>query len=246
MKLSKIISSTSYFVLNKELVKKLGVECTLVLSDLISKEEYFQERNMTDNGFFFNTLDNIKEDTTLSHFKIRNALNKLVKNEFIEIKLKGIPARTYIKIFHIKLLNYLTSCSKDFKHLYNNNKEIKSNIKILDNTNKRFLKPNIEELKKYFTEKGDVSQAEIFFDYYESKGWKVGNASMKCWKSAVRNWMRRAEKKDTQKEFPDFYDKKVEWAIGNDSNKLSRYHKHLRNLGWTCVHSPTAGTIWKK
>ena len=132
MKLSKIISSTSYFVLNKELVKKLGVECTLVLSDLISKEEYFQERNMTDNGFFFNTLDNIKEDTTLSHFKIRNALNKLVKNEFIEIKLKGIPARTYIKIFHIKLLNYLTSCSKNFKDVYNNNKEIKSNIKILD------------------------------------------------------------------------------------------------------------------
>ena len=54
MKLTEIVSSTSYFVLNKELVKKLGVECTLVLYDLIPKEEYFQERNLTDNGFFLN------------------------------------------------------------------------------------------------------------------------------------------------------------------------------------------------
>ena len=100
MKLSEIISSTSYFVLNKELVKKLGVECTLVLYDLIPKEEYFQERNLTDNGFFLNIWDNIKEETTLSHFKIRNALNKFNKNEFSEIKLQGIPAKTCVKILH--------------------------------------------------------------------------------------------------------------------------------------------------
>ena len=69
---------------------------------------------------------------------------------------------------------------------------------------------------------------------------------MKCWKSAVRNWLRRSEQKTASSEFPDYYDKKLEWSIGNDSSKLNRYYKHLRNLGWTCVHSPTAGTIWKK
>ena len=69
---------------------------------------------------------------------------------------------------------------------------------------------------------------------------------MKCWKSAVRNWIRRSNKNTNQNEFPDYYDKKLEWSIGNDSNKLQRYHKHLRNLGWSCIHSPTAGTIWKK
>ncbi len=28
-------------------------------------------------------------------------------------------------------------------------------------------------------------------DYYESKGWKVGNAPMKDWKASVRLWERK-------------------------------------------------------
>ena len=82
MKLSKILSSSAYFVLNKELVKKLGCETTMILADLISKEEYFEERGMVEDGYFFNTLDNMQQDTSMSHFKIRNALNKLVKYGF--------------------------------------------------------------------------------------------------------------------------------------------------------------------
>ncbi len=31
-----------------------------------------------------------------------------------------------------------------------------------------------------------------FFDYYTANGWKVGRNSMKDWKAAARNWMRRA------------------------------------------------------
>lgn len=248
MKLTKILSATAFFTINKELVKKIGIESTLVLADLISKEEYFQERNMVDDGYFFNTLDNIKDDTTLSHFKIRNALNKLVKHGFIEAKLKGIPAKTYIKIMHSKILNNLTSCSQISSHLINKNKSNNFNTKVLKAKTTRFLKPKIEELKEYFKERGNIDEVEVFFDYYESKGWKVGNAPMKCWKATVRNWLRRAETKtkETNKEFPNYYDRKVEYAIGNDSSKLTRYHKHLRDLGWTCVHSPTSGTIWKK
>jgi ribosome biogenesis GTPase A len=35
------------------------------------------------------------------------------------------------------------------------------------------------------------SVAEHFFDFYSSKGWRVGNVSMKDWRSAARNWLRR-------------------------------------------------------
>ena len=31
---------------------------------------------------------------------------------------------------------------------------------------------------------------EAFFDFYESKGWKIGRNPMKDWKAAVRNWER--------------------------------------------------------
>jgi predicted phage replisome organizer len=53
---------------------------------------------------------------------------------------------------------------------------------------KRFVKPTIDELEKYIKEKKYNIDAERFFHYYESKGWKVGNANMKSWKSAMVTW----------------------------------------------------------
>lgn len=32
---------------------------------------------------------------------------------------------------------------------------------------------------------------EAFVDFYASKGWKVGNSTMKDWKASVRGWIRR-------------------------------------------------------
>ena len=56
----------------------------------------------------------------------------------------------------------------------------------------RFAPPTLSEVSDYFSERGaDPAEAERFVDFYESKGWLVGKAKMKCWKSAVRNWVRR-------------------------------------------------------
>ena len=56
----------------------------------------------------------------------------------------------------------------------------------------RFAPPTVSEVSDYFSERGaDPAEADRFVDFYESKGWLVGKAKMKCWKSAVRNWIRR-------------------------------------------------------
>lgn len=57
--------------------------------------------------------------------------------------------------------------------------------------NKRFKPPTLTEVQEYVTEKGYQVDAEAFIDFYQSKGWKVGNQPMKDWKAAVRNWNRR-------------------------------------------------------
>lgn len=69
------------------------------------------------------------------------------------------------------------------------------------NTNKenkeykgRFKKPTIEELQTYINENNYVVNADIFFDYYESNGWKVGRNAMKDWKATVRQWNARENK----------------------------------------------------
>ncbi len=56
---------------------------------------------------------------------------------------------------------------------------------------KRFNKPSIEDILAYCSEAAITIDAQRFFDFYESKGWKVGNSPMKDWKAAVRNWARR-------------------------------------------------------
>jgi len=60
---------------------------------------------------------------------------------------------------------------------------------------KRFTKPDPLELVNYFLEKGSSKEeAEIFFNYYESNGWKVGKNVMKNWKAAASGWIKRNEK----------------------------------------------------
>lgn len=52
-----------------------------------------------------------------------------------------------------------------------------------------FKKPKLEEIKQYCDERGNLIDAQHFFDYYEACGWAVGKGKkMKDWRAAVRTW----------------------------------------------------------
>lgn len=53
-----------------------------------------------------------------------------------------------------------------------------------------FKKPTVEEIKAYCEERKNNINAEHFFDFYESKDWKIGKNKMKDWKACVRTWER--------------------------------------------------------
>lgn len=60
-------------------------------------------------------------------------------------------------------------------------------------TVKRFVPPTVDDVDTYMLVKNCLSpavQSEKFCDFYESNGWKVGKNKMKCWKAAVRNWLK--------------------------------------------------------
>ena len=65
---------------------------------------------------------------------------------------------------------------------------------------KRFTPPTFNEIDVYMIERGfnDNGEAHKFRDFYESKGWVVGKAKMKCWKAAVRNWLKGSTKAETK------------------------------------------------
>lgn len=57
-----------------------------------------------------------------------------------------------------------------------------------------FTPPTIEEIREYCVSRNNNVNPEQFYDFYESKGWVVGNTRMKDWKAAVRTWERRSER----------------------------------------------------
>ena len=67
-------------------------------------------------------------------------------------------------------------------------KEIHSSAKSTTTKRKRFEKPTLSQITQYCLERNNNVNAEQFYDYYESNGWKVGKNSMKDWKAAVRTW----------------------------------------------------------
>ena len=64
---------------------------------------------------------------------------------------------------------------------------------------KRFEKPTLSEIKQYCIERNNNVDAQHFFDYYESNGWRVGKNSMKNWQAAVRTWERSEYRKPNSK-----------------------------------------------
>lgn len=64
---------------------------------------------------------------------------------------------------------------------------------------KRFEKPTLSEIKQYCIERKNNVDAQHFYDYYESNGWKVGKNAMKNWQAAVRTWERSEYRKPTVK-----------------------------------------------
>tara|TARA_X000001382_G_scaffold108615_1_gene84514 strand:- start:1059 stop:1688 length:630 start_codon:yes stop_codon:yes gene_type:complete len=189
--MKSLLSSTAFLVVNKELARNIGLKETVLLADLISKEEYFIEKGMTD-GWFFNTEANIQKDTTLTPYQQRKALKTLKKYKIIETIRKGVPAKQYFKINEEQVVQFLNNKSLTNLTSINKNKVIKLN-------NKLFKKPSINDVELYCIERNNKIDAISFVNFYESKGWMVGKNKMKDWRAAVRTWEMRDNKKSYKK-----------------------------------------------
>ena len=84
-------------------------------------------------------------------------------------------------------------------------KEIHSSAKSTTTKRKRFEKPTLSEIKAYCIERNNNVDAQHFFDYYESNGWKVGKNSMKNWQAAVRTWEKNSYTNTTKQTLDAIY-----------------------------------------
>jgi len=125
-----LLSSTAFLIVNKRLAKRVGLKAAVLLADLISKEQYFIDNQNLIEGYFYNTETNIFKDTTLSPYQQRKALKTLKKENLIETKRMGVPAKIYYKINEELVVKFLKDLSVTKRTTFNNNKEIKLNNNI--------------------------------------------------------------------------------------------------------------------
>ena len=60
-----------------------------------------------------------------------------------------------------------------------------------ESKSRAFTPPTLEDVSAYCRERNNKIDAQRFIDFYESKGWMVGQNKMKNWKAAIRTWEQR-------------------------------------------------------
>ena len=194
--MKELLSSSAFIVLNKTLAKNLGLKETVLLADLISKEEYFIDKGMTD-GWFFNTEANIQNDTTLTPYQQRKSIKTLKNHLIIETKRMGVPAKQYFKINEEQVVKFLNNKSFSNSTTINKNKEI-----ILNN------KLSIKE--KFFNDVDSFDypkeMKQDFINYWTEKSSDRTNAKMRYQKQSTFNvklrldrWAKNSAKWDNKK-----------------------------------------------
>jgi len=105
--MGNILSQGSWWILNKALTLALGLDASYLLSDLTSRHEYWERvGELTKDGYFFCTKDQIEKDTSLSPYKQTEAVKVLVEAGLLQTKRMGNPAKLYYQL-NFKNINSL-------------------------------------------------------------------------------------------------------------------------------------------
>jgi hypothetical protein len=140
---------------------------------------------------------NREEIMKLSKIGSKSTYHKCIKQLHHWGYLEYLPSHNPFKGSKVIMYSFGTSAELALVHYrpkngqalvssktYINNKHIKQNI------NKEKPK-NLNEVVMFFSEiKSNKTEAQKFFNYYESTGWKIGGKTpMQNWKASARNWI---------------------------------------------------------
>lgn len=159
MGILQLLASRNFITVNKTLIQTLGIEEAIMLGELASEYDYWENNDKLEEGWFFSTVENVEENTTLTKYKQKKALDNLQKIGVLEVQRKGIPAKRYIKINEKKVFEILSN--KKSKNFTSGSQEILLlEVKEFDRNN------NIEN--KNINNK-NISKKEIYKERNEGK-----------------------------------------------------------------------------
>lgn len=197
-----------------ESIKKFNTGYTLVLNAVL----YDKNISLRAKGLYaylFSKPDGwnfhiniMEEELKESRNQIYSAIKELIESGYIirrQVNEKGVFGGIVYEFVDIYRLREKPCTEKTVygKTSTHNNTYISSNTDLKEKDinkfiskkkSEKFIKPTIEEITAYCQERNNGIDAETFYYFYESKGWKVGSSPMKSWKAAVITWEKKNPK----------------------------------------------------
>ena len=164
--ISKLLSTDGYIPVNKYLIKLLGLNAAVLIGELCREYNYWADNGDLVEDSFFSTRENIKNNTGLTDYAQREALEVLNRYNIVSVVKRGIPATNYYMIDFDELTN-LFSCAK-------------SNDKTFEIERQDLTKSNLNNNKKENNKKDTLNNKLFNTPEIESKKPKKKNLYSKC------------------------------------------------------------------
>lgn len=215
-----LISSSNFIVVNKSLAREIGLIESVVLGELASEYDHWKSTGNLDDGYFYSTVDNLSDNTTLSKYQQRAAIDNLKEKGIIEVTVKGLPAKRYIKINEEQVEKLLNN--KLSKNSPTGCQVFSPTVgeKLDGNNNKDKNNNNNNSIKKEYKEspqESDFTAAVV--DYLNAKAGTHYRAGVAKTHSLIKA---RANEGFTEADFRTVIDKKCTDWIGTE------YEQYLR------------------
>ena len=209
MNILSILASDNYIVINRDLLKKYGINVTLMLCELASEYNYFDKNGKLEDGMFYSTIDNISERTGLSKYQQTEALKVLDEVGIVKSVVKGMPAKRYFKIDVEELTKQIANISlpscKEIGKQVSEKLETKNNdIKLINKSN------NLKDKESKKEESNNTQNRQVEMSE-ELKEMQKEIEQLKAENEKLKTKKERKTKKQTKS-----YDEQISEYTGNE------------------------------
>lgn len=231
--LKQLLMSSSYFVLNKQIVKAIGIEAGFLLTTLIEASDGLAN----DDGWFYKTAPSLEEETGLSNHKQSKIIDELTKLGILEQENKGMPMKRYFRINFQKIEELVFK--KDSKNLKSsieeNEKQGFKNFESKDLKNSNACIEKISNNKEYINNNLNKELNNIYKEAVDYLNQKAGTKYKSNSKNTTKHIKARLNDGYTLEDFKSVIDKKCSEWLNTDMEKYlcpdtlfgSKFEKYL-------------------
>ena len=254
--LKQLLMSSSYFVLNKQIVKAIGIEAGFLLTTLIEASDGLAN----EDGWFYKTSPSLEEETGLSNHKQSKIIEELTKLGILEQENKGMPMKRYFRINFQKIEELVFK--KDLKNSKPSNEEIeKQGFKNFESKDSKNLNACIEKIsnnKEYINNNLNKELNNIYKEAVDYLNEKAGTKYKYNSKNTTKHIQARIREGYTLEDFKIVIDKKCSEWLNTDMEKYlcpetlfgSKFEKYLnqkiihKNIGIPASTQETKKIKW--